>query len=106
MNILHSMPIAWGILISAGIMYHFIPRHLGVITFYLSTITVYMLFYYALLTVIPKYCCPKLRVFSEQKGCQQRQQPQMQCNKAAGGLGGNRAGFGMQSKCGASNMCR
>lgn len=85
---------AWGILLSAGILYHFIPRHLGVIPFYLSTLAVYLLFYYTLLTVIPKYCCPKLRVFSDQKNCHQQQQATMACKAN-------------QNKCGGgANICR
>lgn len=99
MNILHSMPIAWGLLLSAGILYHFIPRHLGVVPFYLSTLAVYLVFYYTLLTVIPKYCCPKLRVFSDQKNChtqQQQQQPQQSSMACKVGVAKN--------KCGA-NLC-
>lgn len=90
MNVLHSMPMAWGILLSAGILYHFIPRHLGVVPFYLSTLAVYLLFYYTLLTVIPKYCCPKLRVFSDQKNCYQPQQQANKCQQNKCGLGGRR----------------
>lgn len=88
MNILHSMPMAWGILLSASVLYHFIPRHLGVIPFYLSTLAVYLLFYYTLLTVIPKYCCPKLRVFSD-KSCHGNAHQNMPSKVTANKCGGN-----------------
>lgn len=89
---------AWGILLAAGILYHFIPRHLGVIPFYLSTLAVYLLFYYTLLTVIPKYCCPKLRVFSEQKNCHQQQAAAKVCKAVNQNKCGGAAGF--------ANICR